>query len=132
MGAWGTGNWQNDDALDWIEELQTDANAVHAALQAVGETPILGAGGCCRALAAAEIVTACFGQPGEGLPDEAKAWVAKHATEVPRAFVTTAIGAVTKLDSKSELQVLFDEDGRNAEWHAAVGSLRERLESIGA
>lgn len=122
MGAWGLGNWDNDDALDWIAELH-DVSGVEAALSA----SVTHTGACCRALAAAEVVAACLGRGGADLPATARAWIARHRTECPEELARTAAHVVQIIGSKSELQALFDEAGRHGAWHAILDELAARL-----
>jgi hypothetical protein len=71
MGAWGTEPFANDDAMDWIADLETakDLRVVRAALDAVPgdgaeyiEAPV-----GCVALAAAEVVAAPARTRGGGI-----------------------------------------------------------------
>lgn len=79
MGAWGHRTFDNDDASDWIEELDqsTDLFAINAALDAVASSDggYVESPDCCKALAAAEVVAALLGRPGSDLPPAANAWV---------------------------------------------------------
>lgn len=122
MGAWGTGNWENDDALDWVAELR-DVQDVEAMLS----SSLSQAGTCCRALAAAEVVAACLGRPGPGLPVDVEAWIAQHRSGCPPRLGETAAEVVDEIGSRSELQKLFDEGARNESWHAVLDDLRARL-----
>ncbi len=122
MGAWGPGNWENDHALDWVADLH-EWRDVEAALAG----PLSHAGSCCRALAAAEVVAACVGRSSRRLPDGVEAWVAQHGAECAPDLRETAAKIVSDIGSRSELRSLFDDGGRNAEWHAIVEELRARL-----
>ena len=129
MGAWGTGNFQNDDALDWLGELG-DFDTVRAALRVVADAPAdahLDAPVCCAALAAAEVVAAAKGAPAEQLPDEVDAWVKLHGAEHTTTDVALASAAAARVESASELKDLFDDGATNGEWHSVVLGLRERL-----
>ena len=78
MGAWGTGNFENDTALDWVWDLKTATNLKlieQAVSDALGASDFLDADLGCTCLAAAEVVAALRGNPGEGLPEDVSAWV---------------------------------------------------------
>src|SRR5881398_3493769 len=127
MGAWGTGNFQNDDALDWIFDVG-DIEDVREALQAVADEPAdseIDAPTCCGALAAAEMVAASKGAPTKELPDEVLDWVKRHGDKCTPSDVALASAAASRIESASELKDLFDEGGRNEEWHSVVHELRE-------
>jgi hypothetical protein len=129
MGAWGSGSFDNDDAMDWVSGL-TDASSdvVREAL-----TPIASAGDqylqapdCSMAVAAAEAVAAARGHPNAALPEEVAAWVAMEPA-VARDLVALATAAVDRILTNSELKELWDESGTPDEWRTAMSDLRERL-----
>lgn len=122
MGAWGAGNWENDNALDWVADLR-EIGDVEAALRGSARDT----GSCCRALAAAEVVAASLGRPGRGLPDEVVSWLEHNNGRILEEFVATATALVGAIDASSELQALFDEGGRNDEWHGILRDLTRRL-----
>ena len=131
MGAWGLGAFENDDALDWVAELEEDesGDAVRRALDAAADAGgYLEAPEGAEALAAAEVVAAAAGRPGEGLPEEVEAWVAAHggavAGEAERA--RRAVDRVAAADS--ELRELWEEaEGSAGPWHELLADLRRRL-----
>lgn len=129
MGAWGTGVFENDTALDWFDALERrGADAVLAALQTIPEEDdYIEADQASEALAAAEIVAAALGHPASGLPGEAADWVQAHAGEIDSALVALATDAVTRIRANSETQALWEESDSGAEWHAVVDDLLARL-----
>lgn len=130
MGAWGTGSWENDAALDWLEADLEDEDSIREALEALfaaldegfAEVDV-----CSAAIAAAELVAALRGAPGQDLPARARAWVAGEGDGVPDDLVSMAIEALRAIDASSELQELFDEDDRNELWHGVMADLIGRL-----
>jgi hypothetical protein len=129
MGAWGARSFENDDALDWVWELQesSDASVVRAALAAVpapedGEAEAPEAACAC---AAAEVVAAASGAPAEWLPDDVRDWVAAHGAAVA-GLRAEAHTAVQRVATRSELQQLWAE-ADSAEWDKAIGDLLGRL-----
>lgn len=129
MGAWGVGHFENDTALDWVHTLdEGEVEVLRAALDVQGED--LDADVCSEALAAAEVVAAARGAPGSELPDEVHAWLERHGRALGAQDAARAHALVERIGQRSELQELFDEGGRDAEWHAAVDGLVQRLRRV--
>ena len=131
MGAWGSGPFDNDDAGDWVWELEddVDGSVIIDALSVVVDTPIdeqPEAPDCSNALAAAEIVAAALGHRGPELPTEASVWISAHASLVEPGLIALATGAVERIAIDSELKDLWDEAGDDA-WAAGVSDLLSRL-----
>ena len=127
MGAWGARSFENDDALDWVWELEesSDDSVVRAALAAVHEDGVVEAPEAACACAAAEVVAAAGGSPAKWLPNEVTAWVAAHGAAVA-GLRDEARAAVQRIAETSELQQLWAEAGA-AEWDAGIGDLLGRL-----
>ena len=76
MGAWGTGAFDNDGALDWVWELEGGGiTAIESALDEAVRSSDLSAPTDVEAIAAAEVVAAAIGRPLPGLSDEIAALV---------------------------------------------------------
>lgn len=130
MGAWGAGSFDNDDAMDWIAELEAEGlPAAGGALQDVLDLAddYLEAPTCSNGLAAAEIVAALRGNPATDLPDEVSAWLAAHPGAPGDDLVVSARQAVDAIAADSELAELWDESADPAEWRSAVSDLQSRL-----
>ena len=70
-GAWDTGPFDNDDALDWVWELSesNDLAVIEATLEsAANSSGYLEAPTASMAIAAAEVVAALRGNPGQDCP----------------------------------------------------------------
>ena len=82
MGAWGTGSFENDAALDWLPELEEadGPDVLDRTLRRVTEAgdDYLEVDEGAAAIAAAEVVAALLGAPAPDLPDEVRAWVEVH------------------------------------------------------
>jgi len=116
MGAWGNGIFENDDAADWVGDLEEggDASFLRSTLDAVAGTTssaYVDAGEASCALAAAEVVAACAGAPAGDLPEEVTAWVADHLEAATPELVQQARAAVARMLAGSELLELWSEDG---------------------
>jgi hypothetical protein len=130
MGAWGAGSFENDDAMDWIAELEDEGLIVAgAALQEIIEVAdeYLEAPACSAALAAAEVVAALRGHPAADLPEEVAAWIAAHPGDPGEDLVAVARRAVDAIAADSELAELWGESADQAGWQSAVTDLQTRL-----
>ena len=131
MGAWGAGVFENDDAADWVWELEDDedGSVIDDALTAVVDTPrgeVVDAGDASNALAAAEIVAAARGRQLAQLPTEAAEWIRRNSALVTDAVVDLARRAVTRVATSSELRDLWEDAGDPA-WAESVRTLQARL-----
>jgi hypothetical protein len=68
MGAWGTGVFENDYAMDWVIDLERsdDADFPVSVLRLLGDGGPLDQQDAAVGLAAAEVVAASCGLPGGG------------------------------------------------------------------
>jgi hypothetical protein len=130
MGAWGTGNFDNDQACDWAFDLEeTGTAAITEAFEAVASADdYLDAGDGTDALAAAEVVAAALGRRGTAeLPEEVEAYLATKPTIEP-AVVELARRAVERVCAAgSELSELWEDSDSFEEWKGVVADLRARL-----
>ena len=136
MGAWGTGNLENDAAMDWLFDCESaGAEHLNATLNQVVKNGVgnyLDADVGSMALAAAEVVAVAVGQPE-------LSWAKYHqdqqadcvpSGEVGRPQVELALSAIEIVASeKSELFELWDETASKDEWLAVVRNLKGRLEA---
>ena len=128
MGAWGTGIFEDDAALDFVAEVTAagDAAAVEEALRVAAEEAYLDADLAARALVAASVVAALADGGGE-LPDDLRGWVA--ARKAPTGDVMRqAQSAVLRVLRESELRDLWAESDELDAWCAGLQGLAERLE----
>ena len=138
MGAWGTGNFENDTAMDWVGELQEggDADRVEQALKRVTDpdsAEYLDADESCEALAAAEVVAIAMGHPPAVDPpdqetiDTLRTWAIDH----PQVGVLAPIArrAIDRVAQPgSELRELwFEDEDDGGAWTKALDDLRARL-----
>lgn len=131
MPAWGVESFSNDDAMEWLSELENaeDAEPLWAALRAVTDESAdeLEASTCVIALAAAETVAALNGHPSPTLPEELTRWVARHRMNVDPALTGLALNAVEAVQTSSELKDRWEDSGSLEEWQVDLDSLRARL-----
>ena len=133
MGAWGTGSWDNDDACDWVYELEEtkDLDLIIQTLKAITnpEVDYLENTVCCEALAAAEVVAAANSKPGNDLPEEVQTWLAEIHPRIDSSTMELARRVVKIIGQKSELLELWQESSNYSDWQAAVANLKARLSS---
>lgn len=137
MGAWGCGNFENDDALDFLDGLsaETAVGEVQSAMTTLiessqedegAESWEAGAG-----LAAAELVAAALGRPGPDLPEDASNAVRALESDAERLRASAREAAVAALE-RSELRELWGESDELDGWTAAVQGLIARLDAATA
>ena len=132
MGAWGVGTFENDDAGDWVYQLEEvdGASLVRETLLAAAEPEVyLDSPTSAVALAAAEVVAALSGQPAPDLPEEVRAWVGAHRAAVSPDLRTLAVRALDQVAADSELKDLWAESDDAGTWTDRVQELRGRLAS---
>jgi len=130
MGAGGVGNFDNDDAMDWVSELERAKSSAFIAetLRVVTERgdEYLDANEASRALAAAEVVAALKHAGSPRLPVEVKQWVSRHQVGSP-SLTQLALKAIQRIETSSELSELWDESERADEWYEVLENLEARL-----
>lgn len=130
MGAWGTGAFENDDAADWLAELEgaTDDRVLEAAFDAVLDgagTDLMVEG---PAVAAAEVVAAALGAPAADLPEAPAEWAKGQPGHTLRPTTYgKAIKAVEQIAGRSEMLDLWSEAEDFEAWQAAIVDLQTRL-----
>ena len=135
MSTWGLGIFENDDAMDWVYELQEsdDLSLVESALDTLigGIGDYLDAYDCAVALAAAEVVAALVGNPFDDLPEEVADWVDRQqengALEIDTDLVRRSVQGVDAVVGESELKELWVENEELESWYTVVDDLLERL-----
>lgn len=138
MGAWGWGSFENDEALDWVFDLEQsrDLSVIAATLDTIldNEDGYLDATDCSMALAAAETLAALAGRPEPELPEEVASWVKDRQQEssqegplVDESLVDRARRATEAVLFDSELKELWEETDEFERWEATVADLLGRL-----
>lgn len=129
-GAWGTGSFENDDALDWVGDC-ADGKAgasVSAAFAAVLSGDYIQAPDGSAAVAAAEVVAAAMGRPPSDPPTGFAACTKRLPTEDMWKLAAIARQALSRiLDPKiSELGQLWAEANSEA-WRREIADLEARV-----
>jgi hypothetical protein len=137
MGAWGSGSFENDTALDWAGEVRAvdDVRAPFERLkhdtdahEGEGEL-VVDADFACELLAAAECVAFTMGRRGRDFPEELAERLAGSG-EPDDLLFHQARNAVLHVMRKSELAELWEEAAEESganEWLAELTRLIDRL-----
>ncbi|TFW33709.1 DUF4259 domain-containing protein [Massilia horti] len=129
-GAWGPGSFENDDALDWVQQCieSKGAGVIASALQIGLKANPLEAPEGSMAVAAAEVVAAAKGKPSKEMPQELREWLARQPKEEIAKLAPLARKALLKIkDAKSsELSQLWSESPKK-QWASAISELEARL-----
>jgi hypothetical protein len=129
MGAWGARSFDNDDAMDFVAELESNGSgALQEAIdEAVDLAPedYLEAPSASRAVAAAEVAAAMLGFPAPDLPPAVVEWLSTAPAPDPllRASATAALQRVV---ANSELAELWAESGDDS-WREQQADLLQRI-----
>ena len=129
-GAWGEGSFDNDDAMDWVDDCVRAASpaVVKAALERAVEADVVEAPDASAAIAAAEVVAASLGKPSPTLPADLKAWLAGQPRAQIAGQAALAQRALKKIEDirHSELRQLWSE-GKPNQWLTNVRALESRI-----
>lgn len=135
MGAWAEDAFGNDTACDWAGDFSENPSldAVKSAINNVIESDeYLESDEACEGLVACEIVARLKGNWGEknAYSEEIDKWVESMSIQPSVELITAAEQAIARiLDQDSELQELWDEDGKNEKWHSEMNALLARVKS---
>ena len=129
MGAWGTGNFENDDAADFLRDLRAQrVNDIKELFSSIeSQIGYLEAPESSVAIAAAEVLAAAKGAPTPEVPSAITDWIEQNKPAVMPELVGSALRAVRRIKADSELQALWDEGSQGAEWHRRIDDLIKRL-----
>jgi hypothetical protein len=130
MGAWAEGSFDNDDACDWVWNLE-DARDVTILEDAFGAVTTadeyLESPECSEAIAAAEVVAAMRKRPCAKPPKEVQDFAKRINAPPPPELIAWALEALERIKTKSELKDLWDESESAEKWQQSVADLEARL-----
>lgn len=130
-GAWESGSFDNDDAMDWVAMCarSSGASVVGKALEKSLKPAYLEAPEASEAIAAAEVVAAARGKPNPKLPKALGAWLEGQSKEEIARLAPVASRAVDRIltGKGSELQELWKESKSYASWQGHMRDLSGRL-----
>jgi len=132
MGIWGIGIFDNDDAMDFIEQLLLvkDISSLSDALYKVVEPQrYLELPECYTALAAIALIAAMKDKDYSLLPDSAKRWASDMNSSINTQLIGLAQKAILAITTESELQNLWSNSDTYNNWTKVIDGLTERLNS---
>ena len=128
MGAWGTAAFDNDDASDWVYDLEKRGiAAIEDALSEADGSGALEMPTDVNALAAGEVVAAALGRPATGLRDDILSLARVLRSDVTSDHAARARDAAARVLAGSEVADLWSETDEDGEWRAVVDDLIGRL-----
>ena len=143
MGTWGYKHFENDDAADFVQQLEEEGiiKIYEAILYVSGlpETEYLEAPECQQALAAMEYVAAAKGNPSPDFPEEARKWMKEKNVEdilegetkagyLSHVDITeVSLKAIERIETNSELQELWEETGGKEASGRELADLKKRI-----
>lgn len=131
MGAWGAGSFENDEAMDWVSELE-DARGLKLLKKTLRDVLDAGDGYleadvAARGVAAAEVVAGLNDAPGDDLPEEVENWIEERREKTEADLSPLALEVLARVREKCELLDLWKESPQAESWTAAVKNLEVRL-----
>jgi hypothetical protein len=130
MGTWGINPFENDDAMDWLGELQEKGDLAFLAaslspeeIEGYLEAP----DGVCI-LCASEIIAAAVTGESENLPAEALSWLQEHDLDLLSLVPLARTKVARVLADRSEISELWEENPEDfPAWRDSVVRLQARL-----
>jgi len=132
MGAWGTGNFDNDTALDWVFELEetNDLALIVETIEVVFTEDYIDSDVGSEALIAIEAIARLKGNFGieNSYAEDLDSWVKSHKLEVSNELIEKSKKVLKLIVSdKSELYELWEETEDFETWKDEIDNLRYRL-----
>ena len=129
-----TGIFENDGAIDWLEDFTShpDAVKITSAFRLTGDQAgYPDALDCEEALAAAAAVASLIsGNPVSGMPHVQFESLRDSGFQVNTDLSITALQSVKQILMKSELRDLWEEDDMFGEWELSLKELISVLEKL--
>tara|TARA_Y100000766_G_scaffold163849_1_gene140943 strand:+ start:3274 stop:3678 length:405 start_codon:yes stop_codon:yes gene_type:complete len=132
MSAWGISNFENDTALDWVnevidsKEVENFKESVELFLKSfsVENTSLMD---CSKFLAIAETMAALLGSPGQDFPEELQDWIETKYIKIETSTVESAKRGVQMVMNDSEAKEMYVDSGYFKSWEKAQKDLIRRL-----
>ncbi len=132
MSAWGISNFENDTALDWVnevvhrKEIESFKESVELFLKSfsVENTSLMD---CSKFLAIAETMAALLGSPGQDFPEELQDWIETKYIKIEASTVESAKRGVQMIMNDSEAKEMYLDSGYFKSWQKAQKDLIKRL-----
>lgn len=129
-GAWGHESFENDSALDWVENF-FKPDGVVAVERAISHVTTrkgyLDVDAASAAVAAAETLAIARGHPGRNIPPDVEAQAKRMPAKRVTSLLPPARLALDRVLADSELKELWADSPDYAAWRKAVEDLKARL-----
>ena len=127
MGAWGSGFFQNDDAMDFLSNLdEVDSLLPIREILDLDLDELLEAPDCAAALAAAEILTIVTGNADPDLTEDVLS-ACPRLDQPEKQLIARAWVVADAIQMSSELKELWKESDEYTDWVHLVEGLKQRL-----
>lgn len=132
MSAWGISNFENDTALNWVENL-VQKNKVSNLSTSVDEflanfsseeTTLIE---CSEFLTVAETIAGLVGSPAEDFPEELNDWIESKYIKIEQATIDATIKGVENIVKDSEAKEMYSDSGYFKSWEKTQENLIKRL-----
>ena len=132
MSAWGISNFENDTALDWVNEIiqEREVTSLEESITSfvndfsVEDTSLMD---CSKFLTIAETLAALIGSPDEDFPEELKDWVESKYIKIEESTIDNAKRGVKLIMTDSEAKEMYLDSGYFKSWEKAQKDLIKRL-----
>jgi len=132
MHSWGIGAFENNDALDWLYELEK-SDGLESVLDVLEEITksnkaFINDPECFRGIAAAEVLSAFHGEPCLTLPKDVRQWLDKQEKhKIDKELREKAVLVIQKVKNHSDAQTHWEESDEFDVWKDELDSLIKRL-----
>lgn len=132
MSAWGISNFENDTALDWVNEIihrkevENFKESIDGFLKSfsVEETSL---NDCSIFLTLAETIAALLGAPGQDFPEELQDWIETKYIKIESSTIDNAKKGVQLIMNGSEVREMYLDSGYFTSWEKTQKNLIKRL-----
>ncbi len=134
MGTWGHDSFENDAALDTVDQIveSNSYGSIEASFLECGrelsEQNFIELDLACAVIVGAEVIAALRGAASKALPETLSSWIAENRPKDLDALSRKAAGALHLATSEdaSELKNLWEESDPS-EWYNSIRELKERM-----
>ncbi|MAW65950.1 MAG: hypothetical protein CMD18_07130 [Flavobacteriales bacterium] len=132
MSAWGISNFENDTALDWVnevihrKEVENFKESIDGFLKSFSleETSL---NDCSIFLTLAETIAALLGAPGQDFPEELQDWIETKYIKIESSTIDNAKKGVQLIMNGSEVREMYLDSGYFTPWEKTQKNLIKRL-----
>lgn len=131
MGAWGIGNFDNDAAMDWMQEFAehpTEVSLTNVFKSVAESDEFIEVDEGAIVLVAAEIIAAIKGNKSADYSEDMQVFKEINVQDTLVYEALKAIDIVSQSD-ESELRQLWQETDEFEQWYAVINDLKSRIQN---